>query len=66
MDPSSQAFKSQDDLNDKADKRDIKPVVKTLNRVPRKLVDTIFLLQPFIQSHFSRCLCEHRSYSCVR
>jgi hypothetical protein len=40
MDPASSAThvqhkKQDDDLNKAVDKRDVKPVVKTLNRVPR-------------------------------
>jgi len=49
MDPSSSsnpAIKKQDD-DDKIEKRDIKPVPKTLNRVPREL-HTFFLNPMFI------------------
>lgn len=55
MDPASSAThvqhkKQDDDLNKAVDKRDIKPVVKTLNRVPRMLSLVILLLD--LRTHF--------------
>ena len=52
---SNPIIKKQED-DDKNDKRDIKPVPKTLNRVPRKL---LFEKIPFLLcSSNQRCLCE--------
>jgi hypothetical protein len=55
MDPASSAThvqhkKQDDDLNKSVDKRDVKPVVKTLNRVPRMFCSVVHVLD--LQTHF--------------
>jgi len=63
MDPASSAThvqhkKQDDDLNKAVDKRDIKPVVKTLNRVPRMLSLVVLLLDLHTHLPHNRRLCK--------
>lgn len=55
MDPASSAthvqHKKQDDDNKAVDKRDVKPVVKTLNRVPRMFHSVIHVLDLYTHCH---------------
>jgi len=63
MDPASSAThvqhkKQDDDLGKAVDKRDVKPVVKTLNRVPRMLCSH-FIHMSDLHTHCPRrCLCK--------
>jgi hypothetical protein len=56
---SSPVIKKQED-DDKAEKREIKPVPKTLNRVPRKFRAPLCMSKflPSSLSHNRRCLCK--------
>lgn len=56
---SSPVIKKQED-DDKTEKREIKPVPKTLNRVPRKFRAHLRMskFSPSSPSHNRRCLCK--------
>jgi hypothetical protein len=63
MDPASSAThvqhkKQDDDLNKAVDKRDVKPVVKTLNRVPRMFYSVVRVLDLHTDCPHARCLCK--------